>query len=224
MAFFGLTSLGPQNTFQHAARSDDRSYLHLFSVTDFKLAYDQLLEERRTAAADDDDDDDGDETTSRRVVVGMRRSDVPQLLEIVYRGPAPVRDTARVTAALLSGLTATTTSGAAGHSCDDDDVEIQWSRVETELSALLTRSRHAAQMSSSSSKTTYSSYDDYRDASHRHVRIDKNPRDLLRSPLTSGQEFGWKVDEFRKEDFGWGKKSCPETRYANDVVKSGIIL
>lgn len=44
MAFFGLTALGPQNTFEDALPS--QRMLHLFDENDFKKAFDQVSDGR----------------------------------------------------------------------------------------------------------------------------------------------------------------------------------
>ena len=69
----------------------------------------------------------------------------------------------------------------------------------------------------------YTSYQEYKDATHRHVRVRRGPKQKWEEPLTSSQEWGWTVDSF---DFSsqkiHGRKSCPETIYASELVKSGI--
>lgn len=46
MSFFGLTALGPQSTFESAARSEGKTLLHIFEEDDLKLAFDTVDSEK----------------------------------------------------------------------------------------------------------------------------------------------------------------------------------
>ncbi|KAJ8601549.1 hypothetical protein CTAYLR_005228 [Chrysophaeum taylorii] len=70
MAFFGLTRLGPQNSFHEALRA--RSKLNIFEAAEFETAFAQVGR-------------DGD----------VRLAQVPEVFEILYRGPAPPADVER---------------------------------------------------------------------------------------------------------------------------------
>lgn len=78
-------------------------------------------------------------------------------------------------------------------------------------------------LNNKSPNRSYTSYQEYRDATHRHVRVPQGPKQVWKEPLTSSQDWGWTVDTF---DYNsqkiQGKKSCPETIYASELVKSGI--
>ena len=67
------------------------------------------------------------------------------------------------------------------------------------------------------------SYSEYRDLAHRHVRSKEGPDERLRKPLTVGQEFGWNIKCVEGPLEIKGRKSCPETIYADELAKSGII-
>lgn len=68
-----------------------------------------------------------------------------------------------------------------------------------------------------------SSYSQYKDLAHRHVRADVGPNDKFTKPLTAGQEFGWNIHDVVGPVEIKGRKSCPETIYAHELAKSGII-
>lgn len=84
----------------------------------------------------------------------------------------------------------------------------------------------------------HSSYREYRDQTNRHVRTKKGPNEILTKPLTNSQEYGWVGGcsdndnnsrnnvEVMNNIIGprviKGKKSCAETIYANELVKSGL--
>lgn len=67
------------------------------------------------------------------------------------------------------------------------------------------------------------SYSEYRDMTQRHVRTDKGPNEIFSKPLTVGQEFGWNKS-IGLQSVIKGRKSCPETVYADELTRSGIIF
>jgi len=76
-----------------------------------------------------------------------------------------------------------------------------------------------------SSIEKYESYQEYSDLTRRHVRKRLAPKDSLLKSLTSSQDFGWTVDTAEGLSHKLhGKRSCPETIYASELVKSGIIF
>ena len=73
-------------------------------------------------------------------------------------------------------------------------------------------------------QSQYGTWTEYKDAASRHVRKERSPRELLPTPLTSSQDYGWTVEgaeTFAQEVFA--RKSCPETTYASHLIKSGIV-
>lgn len=78
--------------------------------------------------------------------------------------------------------------------------------------------------SDSSASHRHSSYSEYRDANHRHIRSKRGPREFLGDAITSNQQYGWEVQDQDNRPVHkiYGKKSCPETLYAAALVKSGI--
>jgi len=67
MSFFGLTHLGPQNSFKSFL--NDKSYLHIFEVKDIENAFQKV---------------------STNGMITM--DDIPSLLKALYRGPFPSSD------------------------------------------------------------------------------------------------------------------------------------
>ena len=69
----------------------------------------------------------------------------------------------------------------------------------------------------------HKSYSEYRDLANRHVRTIDGPRKKFTRPLTVGQEFGWNSEVINIRHEVKGRKSCPETIYAHELAKSGIM-
>ena len=72
-------------------------------------------------------------------------------------------------------------------------------------------------------KRNFASHQEYRDYHQRHARGSLGPKDQLIEPLTAAQAYGWHSDELRDTSRKvYGKKTCFETKYASELVKSGI--
>ena len=72
------------------------------------------------------------------------------------------------------------------------------------------------------SAATYTSYDELCKAKQKGFRLEHGPKETLVAPLTAVQEFGWSAHEHIEKISIHGKKSCPETIYASELVKSGV--
>ena len=70
--------------------------------------------------------------------------------------------------------------------------------------------------------TEFTSGERYREAKRRHVRHEHEPQDRYRTPLTSAQEYGWYNATPVEVQKRRPKKSCPETLFASEMVKSGM--
>ena len=70
----------------------------------------------------------------------------------------------------------------------------------------------------------YNSYDELISATRKGLRTEDGPKDFLVAPLTAVQEIGWNCHQFIEKKTVHGKKSCPETVYASELVKSGLYL
>jgi len=68
----------------------------------------------------------------------------------------------------------------------------------------------------------HGSWSAYRDDMHKHKRLEYEPHDKFRQPLTTSMDYGWykptKVERVQRIP----NKSCAETLYASEMVKSGI--
>ena len=69
----------------------------------------------------------------------------------------------------------------------------------------------------------YKSNEEYRQAIRTQQGLETGPRDAQLRPLTAAQDLGWQKDGSSNTArvFIHGKKSCPETVYASELVKSG---
>lgn len=59
----------------------------------------------------------------------------------------------------------------------------------------------------------------------RHARLSKGPREMYSVPVTTSMEVGWQVNsgaERNASDPYKSKGSCKETRFAGEMIKSGI--
>ena len=74
MAFFGITKLGPQNSFQDSLKK--ASVITCFAEAEFESAYARVA--------------------TRRGATTLTADAVPAILEVVYHGPAPETDLLRV--------------------------------------------------------------------------------------------------------------------------------
>ncbi|GMH75166.1 hypothetical protein TL16_g06671 [Triparma laevis f. inornata] len=69
---------------------------------------------------------------------------------------------------------------------------------------------------------SYNSYDELCKAKEKGIKLDKGPKENLTGPMTAVQEFGWLAHESVEKRTIHGKKSCAETVYASELVKSGV--
>merc|ERR1712207_81320 len=67
--------------------------------------------------------------------------------------------------------------------------------------------------------TEYKSAEDLKTDKVKHRRYFKDPMDKFKAPMTEAQSYGWHEEEVFNERFP--KQSCPETLYADAMVKSG---
>ena len=73
----------------------------------------------------------------------------------------------------------------------------------------------------------FGSHSNYRDAMRRHKRAVDDPEKLLTKPLTASQEYGWfggGNGAGSEQQKIMGKKSCAETIYQSELIKSGVLL
>ena len=61
---------------------------------------------------------------------------------------------------------------------------------------------------------------------YKHVRMDNNLEDKYKVPLTFNQSIGFKVEDPRNKDLIKCERhpinKCPETKYAEEMIKTGF--
>ncbi|CAM9713846.1 unnamed protein product [Scytosiphon promiscuus] len=62
----------------------------------------------------------------------------------------------------------------------------------------------------------------FRERVRRHEHIARGPRERYAGTVTAVQEHGWQDQLEINKQVVHGKKSCPETVYASELVKSGV--
>lgn len=61
-----------------------------------------------------------------------------------------------------------------------------------------------------------------RESRRRHVRDAAGPADVLAVPLTTSQEAGWHKEAALPPQKGFSRVKCDETKYAEELLKSGV--
>lgn len=75
----------------------------------------------------------------------------------------------------------------------------------------------------STNNVTCTSHQQLKDSYRRNTRPQHGPKEQFVQPITAGQEFGWNYDQIdSSEHIIRGKKSCAETEYASELIKSGV--
>ena len=134
--------------------------------------------------------------------------DLAALLEVVYHGPAPEPELILFQ-----------------EKFGEDRAEpITWEEFSTAYYELVKKIEHdeATLTGRLGSAAVYTSYDELCKAKEKGLRLPAGPKDNLVAPLTAVQEFGWLAHESVEKRTIHGKKSCPETIYASELVKSGF--
>ena len=73
-----------------------------------------------------------------------------------------------------------------------------------------------------SSGSEFASGELYRHHIRRHTRMKHDPNNKYSQPLTAAQDVGWTAHEAQLEAPKAPKKSCAETVYAAELIKSGV--
>jgi len=136
-------------------------------------------------------------------------TDLAELLKIVYHGPAPDPEY-QLFLEKLGGK--------------DRETTIMWEEFGRAYHNLCQwiADKEAASNDGIGAAANYVSYDDMEQSKKKHIRLNYGPKDKLISPLTAVQEIGWNAGEFIEKRTVHGKKSCAETIYASELVKSGV--
>ena len=194
MSFLGLTALGPKNSFQ-ASRLGQPT-LHLFNEDDLKKAFDSVVVPA------------GGDAKGKGIPMGT----VPKVLDKMYESRAPDHDAQLLASELENG------------GCTD---HISWDNLR--FSFMKTVEKIESKLDNVMRETDscyFGSHSNYRDAMRRHKRAVDDPEKFLSKPLTASQEYGW----FGGDGAGseqqkiMGKKSCAETIYQSELIKSGVLL
>uniref|UniRef100_A0A7S2V2Y5 EF-hand domain-containing protein n=1 Tax=Fibrocapsa japonica TaxID=94617 RepID=A0A7S2V2Y5_9STRA len=184
MAFFGLTSLGPQDSF--ATSLLDTINLNIFSDEDFETAFKKV-------------DRDGSGF--------IERNEIEALLREVYRGDCPRNEVEMFMAKFDT----------------NQDGKISWEEFVSTLCELRqeVEEQEKAKEQRVGPASQFSSNLEYRENMHKHTRLNTGPTDKYNQPMTASQEYGWQHKEVDQAPRA-GKKSCEETLYAAELVKSGM--
>lgn len=68
----------------------------------------------------------------------------------------------------------------------------------------------------------YSSFQKYHDDNYKHKRVEINPNETFKSPLTYNHGYGfYKFNERNLNEIKYPKKKCEETKYAESIILTG---
>mmetsp|Transcript_29357 Transcript_29357/g.43107 ORF Transcript_29357/g.43107 Transcript_29357/m.43107 type:complete len:187 (-) Transcript_29357:1177-1737(-) len=138
----------------------------------------------------------------------IKASDLIDLLQIVYRGPVP------------SHLSELEKLRSALH-VQNDNEPISWTRLRDAQIQVRKAMNSARGGTDSTKNVTCTSHQQLKDLHRRNTR--PGPKMQFVQPITAGQEFGWNHDQInRSEHIIRGKRSCAETEYASELIKSGV--
>mmetsp|Transcript_81618 Transcript_81618/g.239633 ORF Transcript_81618/g.239633 Transcript_81618/m.239633 type:complete len:178 (-) Transcript_81618:89-622(-) len=97
---------------------------------------------------------------------------------------------------------------------DEEGGQLAWGELEVAMDGIRENLASVAK-----NATEYTSFDDFITDRTKHRRLGKDPMDKFKAPMTESQSIGWHEEEVFNERFP--KKSCDETRYADEMVKAG---
>merc|ERR1719436_1990402 len=97
----------------------------------------------------------------------------------------------------------------------EEEGEVDWAELEVAFD-------HMREMLKGVAKNAaeHTSTGDYKDDLVKHRRLQKDPMDKYKAPMTEAQSVGWHEEEVFNERFP--KSSCPETKYADDMIKCNL--
>jgi hypothetical protein len=58
----------------------------------------------------------------------------------------------------------------------------------------------------------------------RHTRDKVGPKDLFAVPLSTSHEVGWAAADTPAPTTRFSRKACDETKYMDEIIKSGVVL
>lgn len=212
MAFFGLTGLGSQGSFDCAKETP----LHVFEAPDFQHAFMQTY--RPGFALYSESDDEVAAARATLSVATITYSQIPEALQRLYKCPSGLDNVPKTTYHLV---------GAEFEPFRVPEVPI----TLAEFQEGMTRASQASEVLQAQHKQReylkdgvvsreYVSGLEFRAAMSKHTRMEKDPRDKLLIPVTDTHTLGWRdptVLTVRRPN-----KSCDETKYASAMVKAGV--
>eukprot|EP00752_Nemacystus_decipiens_P010665 g9496.t2 len=192
MAFFGLTALGPQNCFQVSLL--DFSYLDVFTDVDMENAFNRVDQQKRGF---------------------LHPEQVEEFLSELYHGKPKACDLARFTEKMKTFFA--------------DYGEEETSRVTLgDIRSTMTQLKKEVEEETNQAKwhrgsgSDLNSNQSFRETVRRHEYIARGPRERYARTVTAVQEHGWQDQLEINKQVVHGKKSCAETVYASELVKSGV--
>ena len=194
MSFFGLTALGPKNNFQ-ASRLGQPT-LHLFDEDDLKKAFDSAVV------------DTGVDAKGASIPMGT----VQKVLDKMYESRAPDHDAQLLVSELKNC------------GCTDD---VSWDNLRFSFKIIVEKiESKLGNVMKETDSCYFGSHSNYRDAMRRHKRAVDDPDKILSKPLTASQEYGCLCGGGvgSNPQKIMGKKSCAETIYQSELIKSGVLL
>ena len=132
--------------------------------------------------------------------------EVEAVLEHVYHGPAPTPEITKFTEFFGTNTKISWPLFSEGYRCLCEQIKQEGLDCNSNIG----------------SAANYRSYDELQLSTKKHKRTTRAPKDSFVGPLTAVQEIGWNAEEKLEERTIHGKKSCAETIYASELVKSGV--
>jgi hypothetical protein len=133
--------------------------------------------------------------------------EVARLLEKVYKGPAPALEVNKFAEAFAGG---------------DGTVALETFLAALALFKAEAEAAYRNARFTTSSASEFTSGEEYRHHIRRHTRMRDGPTDKWASPVTAAQDVGFCAHEANLKPPGNPKKSCAETVYAAELIKSGV--
>ncbi len=70
----------------------------------------------------------------------------------------------------------------------------------------------------------YESSSALKETRRRHTRDKEGPKDLFAVPLATSHEVGWAAADTPAPSTRFSRKACDETKYLDEILKSGVVL
>eukprot|EP00903_Cladosiphon_okamuranus_P019901 g18292.t1 len=192
MAFFGLTALGPQNCFQVSLL--DFSYLDVFTDLDIELAFNRVDQRKRGF---------------------VHPEQVEEFLTELYHGKPKPCDLARFMGKMKA--LPVDEGGEKANRVTLDNIRSAMAQLKEEVEEETNQAKwHRG------SGSDLNSNQSFRETVRRHEYIARGPRERYARTVTAVQEHGWQDQLETNKQVTHGKKSCAETVYASELVKSGV--